>query len=98
MYVSVLLDEWYHGQYYHDARMTQLAKLEERIRARPPKARFDDVQRLLEAYGWRVAREKGSHVAFVKDGEQMLPFPKDGGRWVKRVYLDALCERLGLDD
>lgn len=78
--------------------MTRLEKLEDQIRARPPRALFSDVQRLLEAYGWRVGRERGSHVSFVNDGEGTLPIPKDGGRWVNRVYLDAICERLGLDD
>ncbi len=78
--------------------MTQLEKLEGQIRARPPQARFSDVQRLLEAYGWRVGRVRGSHVSFVKDGERMLPIPKNGGRWVNRVYLIEICERLGLDD
>jgi predicted RNA binding protein YcfA (HicA-like mRNA interferase family) len=77
--------------------MAQLEKLVERIRARPPRARFSDVQTLLEAYGWRVDRERGSHVVFVKEGERSLPVPKDGGRWVNRVYLDAICDRLGLD-
>lgn len=78
--------------------MTQTAKLIERVRARPPRARFSDVQSLLEAFDWELGRERGSHVTFVKAGERPIVVAKDGGRWVKRVYLDQLCERLGLDD
>jgi predicted RNA binding protein YcfA (HicA-like mRNA interferase family) len=78
--------------------MTSLEKLIERIRARPPRARFGDVQALLEEYGWRKDREKGSHVTFVKDGERPITAPKDGGRWVKRVYLELLRDRLRLDE
>lgn len=78
--------------------MTQLEKLIERIRARPPKARFNDVQVLLEASGWRIRREQGSHVIFIKPNELPIVVAKEGGRWVKRVYLNDVCERLGLDD
>jgi predicted RNA binding protein YcfA (HicA-like mRNA interferase family) len=78
--------------------MTALEKLIRQIRARPPQARFSDVQALLVALGWRLDREKGSHVVFVKDGEFPITVPKAGGRWVKRVYLDQIAERLGLDD
>ncbi len=79
-------------------RMTQLDKLIEKICARPPSARFSDVQALLRAMGWRLDREKGSHVTFVKDGERAISVPKDLGKMVKRVYLDDVCERLGLDE
>lgn len=78
--------------------MTQLERLIQRIRARPPKARFGDVQTLLEAYGWTLDRERGSHVIFSKTGERSIVLAKDNGRWVKRIYLDRICVRLGLDD
>ncbi|MGH2535360.1 MAG: type II toxin-antitoxin system HicA family toxin [Thermomicrobiales bacterium] len=78
--------------------MSQLVKLIDRTRCRPPHARFSDVQAILEAFGWHIARQRGSHVSFVKDGERPITVPKDGGRWVNRVYLDQICERLGLDD
>ena len=78
--------------------MTKLAKLVDRIRARPPEADFDDVWTLMKAYGWTIGRERGSHVTFVKPGERAITVPKAGGRKVKRVYLDQLCEILGLDE
>ena len=78
--------------------MPQIDDLVARIRARPPQARFRDVQALLEAFGWRLARERGSHVTFAKEGERSIVVPKEGGRWVNRTYLDQICERLGLDD
>lgn len=78
--------------------MSQHDKLIERIRARPPEADFNDVRRLLEAFGWTLAREKGSHAHFTKPGERTLTIPRHGGRRVKRTYLDLICERLGLDD
>ena len=78
--------------------MTRLEKLIERIKARPPDADLGDVQRLLEAFGYEKKRQKGSHVAFKKSGERTITMPIVGGRKVKRVYLDQICELLGLDD
>ena len=78
--------------------MTKRAKLVARIRARPPEADFDDVRTLMRAYGWTIDREGGSHAIFVKPGERSIVVPKVGGRRVKRVYLDQLCDLLGLDD
>jgi len=78
--------------------MSPLEKLIARIRARPPEADFDDVRALLEAFGWRLDRERGSHVTFAKRGEYPIIFPKHHGRRVKRTYLTMICERLGLDD
>lgn len=77
--------------------MSQREKLIEKIRARPSEARFSDVRMLLIEFGWQEARQKGSHVTFVKDGEYPLVVSQVGGRKVKRVYLDRICERLGLD-
>ncbi len=78
--------------------MSRRSKLIARIRARPPEADFDDVRRLLEAFGWTLAREQGSHAHFTKPGERTITVPRVGGRSVKRTYLDLLCKRLGLDD
>ncbi len=78
--------------------MSQIEKLIERIRARPPQADFEDVCKLLEAFGWKLARERGSHAMFTKEGESTITVPKVHGRKVKRTYLDLIIERLGLDD
>jgi predicted RNA binding protein YcfA (HicA-like mRNA interferase family) len=33
--------------------------------------RFEELRRLLEAYGWELARIRGSHHVFVRDGAQL---------------------------
>jgi predicted RNA binding protein YcfA (HicA-like mRNA interferase family) len=76
--------------------VTQRQKLIDRIRARPPQASFDDVRQLLETFGWQQARQSGSHVSFTKQGERTIVVPKHNEK-VKRVYLDEICSRLGLD-
>lgn len=78
--------------------MSQLEKLKDKIRARPPEARFDDVRKLLEAFGYEAQRQRGSHVVFTKPLARSITVPIVGGRKVKRTYLVKLCELLGLDD
>lgn len=78
--------------------MSRLGKLIERIRRRPSEADFSDVRRLLLAFGWQEDRQRASHVTFVKTGEVPVVIPLVGGRKVKRVYLDQLCDVLHLDD
>ncbi len=78
--------------------MSRIEKLIALIRKRPVEAEFDDVATVLEHFGWKAARTKGSHVSFTKAGEAPIVIPKKHGRKVKRVYLDDLSGRLGLDD
>lgn len=78
--------------------MTRLEKRIERMRRRPPHADFRDVRRVLEAFGWTLDRMVGSHHHFVKPGELPLTIPTVAGRRVRRVYLDVICERLGLEE
>jgi predicted RNA binding protein YcfA (HicA-like mRNA interferase family) len=78
--------------------MSRRDRLIAKIRARPPEADFADVRALLSEFGWKEARQRGSHVSFVKDDGPTIVVPLVSGRKVKRVYLDRLCELLGLDD
>ena len=78
--------------------VTQFDRLIQRIRARPPEARFNDVCRLLEAYGWTLKRQTGSHAQFTKPGERTQSVPLVRGRTVKRYILDQIIDRLGLDE
>jgi predicted RNA binding protein YcfA (HicA-like mRNA interferase family) len=66
--------------------------------ARPPEADFGDICRLLEMFGWTLARQKGSHRHFTKPGERTITVPLVDGRKVKRAYLSQIIDRLGLDD
>ncbi|MBI5289160.1 MAG: type II toxin-antitoxin system HicA family toxin [Chloroflexi bacterium] len=76
--------------------MTQIEKLVERLGRASGQSAFEDVERLLEHHGWRLARQRGSHVAFLKTGERPLYIPLVGGRRVKRVYVVDVLKRLGL--
>jgi HicA toxin of bacterial toxin-antitoxin, len=64
--------------------MSKLEKLIEQFLRDPPEVRFDDVQYLLESFGFEEKRSKGSHRTFrnsdgLKFGPHPLaPSPKSG--------------------
>jgi len=78
--------------------MSELEKALERLRARPPRADFADVRRVLEANGWEQRRQKGSHVTFVRTGHPSFTVPIVDGRRVKRTYVERLFDLLELGD
>lgn len=78
--------------------MGRREKLIQRICARPPQARFSEVQQLLEIEGYSLHRTSGSHNIFVKPNSPNITIPTVQGRMVKRTYLSMLCEDLGLDE
>lgn len=77
--------------------MTKRDKLVERILQRPPTASFRDVKNLLEEYGWKHARTRGSHFTFTKANEYPLVIVVHDKR-VKSGYLDKICKALGLEE
>jgi predicted RNA binding protein YcfA (HicA-like mRNA interferase family) len=77
--------------------VTKGDKLVERLLRRPPTAKFTDVRKVLEMYGWTMTRQESSHVTFTKQGEYPITVPLDG-RNVKKKYLNDICTRLGLDE
>ncbi len=52
--------------------MTKLNKLIEKFLANPPEARFEEVQYVLEAFGFEEKRSKGSHHIFADYQGRML--------------------------
>lgn len=79
--------------------MTQLEKLVAKLKARPPEARVSDVVKVLLAFGWELRSQEGSHMSFRKPGDpRLLTISTVGGKKVKAVYLDKVCDYLGLDD
>ena len=78
--------------------VSQLDKLIERIRARPPEESFSDVRRLLEAYGWVLKGQKEATPISPSQGNGPQTVPLVSGRSVKRYILDQIIERLGLNE
>ncbi|WP_228054617.1 type II toxin-antitoxin system HicA family toxin [Gloeocapsopsis crepidinum] len=65
---------------------------------RPPKVRFDDVQYLLELFGFEEKRFKGSHHTFHHSEGLKITVPKKGGKMVKGVYVQQIVKLLNLEN
>jgi len=70
------------------ARSSQQERLYARVEATRKNCHFDDVARLLEAYGYEQRRQKGSHVVFKRPGRSPITVPK--ARPVKEHYVDVV--------
>lgn len=49
-------------------------------------ARFADIRKKLEQYGWTHRQGKGSHHVFTRPGGPVIVIPVKGA-WVKPVYV-----------
>ena len=77
---------------------SNIQKLTERLLTRPTDMRFADIRMILEYYGWKLDRTKGSHRVFVKDGDpNRITIPEDKQR-VKGPYLSSVIKLLGIGE
>ncbi len=78
--------------------MARLEKLVELFLREPPEVSFQDVVKVLEAFGYEERPSKRGHKVFAKPGEYLITVPTVKGRRVKRVYVRKIVERLGLEE
>ena len=78
--------------------MARLEKLVELLLREPPEVSFQDVVKVLEAFGYKERPSKSGHRVFDKPGEYPITVPTVKGRRVKRAYITMLVERLGLEE
>jgi predicted RNA binding protein YcfA (HicA-like mRNA interferase family) len=76
--------------------MSKLSKLIKKFLSYPPEASFEDVEYVLEAFGFREVRSKGSHHVFENENGEIIIIPKKGGKKVKRTYLEEIIKLLDL--
>jgi predicted RNA binding protein YcfA (HicA-like mRNA interferase family) len=79
--------------------MNQLDKLIDKFLRKPPEVLFEDVAKVLEAFGYKERPSGGgSHRAFVKSGHPPKIVPTIKGRRVKRVYVTMIIDNLELEE
>jgi predicted RNA binding protein YcfA (HicA-like mRNA interferase family) len=78
--------------------MSKLSKLVEHFLTIPPEVRFNEVQYLLEKFGFIEKRSKGSHHIFENSEGCAITIPKKGGQKVKKIYVKRLIELLDLQN
>jgi predicted RNA binding protein YcfA (HicA-like mRNA interferase family) len=78
--------------------MGKLEKLVNQFLATPPEVSFQDVEYVLEAFGFEEKRSRGSHHTFEDDQGRVIVVPKKGGKTVKRTYLKEIIKILNLEE
>ncbi|GIW34169.1 type II toxin-antitoxin system HicA family toxin [Meiothermus sp.] len=78
--------------------MGQLEKLLEKMRRLPPEMRYEEVERVLRAYGFIEKRANGSHHIFRHPDGRKLTVPKHGGQVVKTTYLKQVLKVIGEEE
>jgi predicted RNA binding protein YcfA (HicA-like mRNA interferase family) len=79
--------------------MNQLDKLVEKFLRRPPEVLFEDVAKVLKAFGYEERPPRGgSHRFFAKPGRRGKTIPTVKGRYVKRRYVSMIIDNLGLEE
>lgn len=77
--------------------MSKLSKLVKELLSNPPEVRFEDLQYVLEEFGFDEKRFKGSHHTFIDSQGRVLTIPKKGGKKVKRIYIKRVVDLLNLE-
>lgn len=78
--------------YYYEVIMSQFDKLLERITGLSADIRFDELKKILEAYGYTMRSPSGggSHRTLRKEGCNPITIPEHGT--IKRVYVEKVKE------
>jgi len=68
----------------------------QRLAQRPNSVRFDELERLLDLYGWALDRSRGSHFGFRRGTEKIvIPFRRPH---VLAVYVRLVLNLTAKDD
>ena len=78
--------------------MGKLKKLIGQFLVTPPEVSFQDVEYVLEAFGFEEKRSRGSHHTFEDSQGRVIVVPKKGGKTVKRTYLKEIIKILNLEE
>ena len=72
--------------------MSQIEKLIERMKSQPNGVRPDEAQRVLNAYGYRLDRQRGSHMHFINEDGDVITIPNKNP--LKAIYVKDILERI----
>ena len=78
--------------------MSKWDKLLCRLYSLSPDLRFEELQKILEAYGYTMTAPKSgsSHYTYKKKGRNIITIPKH--KPIKRVYIDLVRETVEMEE
>ena len=74
--------------------MAGAPKIIEKMKNQPNGISYDEAQKVLEAYGYIFARQKGSHCHFRNFKGEVITIKKDTPT-IKAVYVKDILSRIG---
>ncbi len=72
--------------------MSQLEKIIEKMRTQPNNIRPEEAERVLNSMGYRLDRQKGSHMQFINSFGDVLTIPKRNP--LRAVYVKDILNRI----
>ena len=72
--------------------MSKKQKLLQKLLRKPKDLRFEELERIIIMFGYRLDRSKGSHFSYLKDGRYPLVIPKHSP--VKRNYINDVLNAI----
>ena len=72
--------------------MSQIEKLINKMKDRPNGIRPEEAKRVLNAFGYRLDRQKGSHMHFINDDGDVVTIPERTP--LKAVYVKDILIRI----
>lgn len=77
--------------------MSQIEKLEEKLRNNSEGVKYFSLENLLNHYGFEKRKGKGSHVNFthpkLKEAKDLITIPSHDGN-VKRIYVEKILDKI----
>lgn len=73
--------------------MAGIEKIVEKMKSQPNGIRPEEAQKVLCAYGYRLDRQKGSHMQFVNSLGDVVTIPNKTP--IKAVYVKDILYRIG---
>ncbi len=72
--------------------MPTVEKIIEKMKAQPNGIRPEEIKKVLGAYGYRLDRQKGSHMQFINDKGDVLTIPDRTP--LRAVYVKDVLSRI----
>lgn len=73
--------------------MASVEKIIEKMQNRPNGIRVEEAQKVLEAYGYRMDRQRGSHKQFINKMGDVITVKSESP--LKAVYIKDILRRIG---
>ena len=75
--------------------MASIDKVVEKMKRQPNGVRIEEADRVLQHYGYRLDRQKGSHRQYINEKGDVLTIPERTPA-IKSFYVSEILSRLGL--